>query len=323
MSGLASIGLCLRGTPVRVTDLPEHAALDEPSRHVFESLGIDTVLVDEGSGSAELAAAAASSALAGAGVAPADVDALVVVQGRVPEYLMASEATKVQAELGAARATTFSVADLGCVSISSAFLVAGALLDSNPAWDVVLIAHGSKPPAPRRFRYPVTVNGDGGVGVVVTRDRGPRVLDVAIETNGEYWDLYRVDFKDKPHREWTEECKSLKTYSFKLAIESRNRFAALNETVLARAGKTMSDVDHFVMQNLSSGAFRFYEEFFKIEFAKACKTNLARYGHLGSMDVPLNLQTAIESGEASPGDLVLVMNNSPVAAWSTMLVEIA
>ena len=321
MSGIASIGVCLRGEATRVADLPEHAVLDEPARHVFDSLGIDTVLVD-GSDAATLAAEAATSALAAAGVAPDEVDALVTAQGRVPELLMTSEATKVQAQVGAARATTFSVADLGCVSISSAFLVARALLDSNPSWTNVLVAHGSKPPSPRRFRYPVTINGDGGVAVVMRRDARPRIVDVAIETNGEYWDLYRVDFKDKPERDWVEECKSLKTYSFKLAIESRNRFAALNEAVLARAGKTLADVDHFVMQNLSAGAFRFYEEFFGIEFAKACKTNLARYGHLGSMDVPLNLHTAIETGEASPGDLVLVMNNSPVAAWSTMLVEV-
>lgn len=322
MSGIAAIGVSLAGTPTRIAELPEHAALDEPSRHVFDSLGIDTVLVDDASTAADLAAAAARSALDGAGVAAADVDALVTVQGRVPELLMASEATRVQAEVGAVRATTFSVADLGCVSISSAFLVARALLDSNPSWRSVLIAHGSKPPAPRRFRHPVTVNGDGGVAVVMTRDATPRILDVAIETNGEYWDLYRVDFKDKPTRDWVEECKSLKTYSFKLAIESRNRFKALNESVLARAGRTLADVGHFVMQNLSAGAFRFYEEFFGIEFAKACKTNLARYGHLGSMDVPLNLHTGIETGEMGPGDLVLVMNNSPVAAWSTMLVEV-
>ena len=320
MSGIAGVGVCLDGRPTGITELPEHAALDEPSRHVYESLGIDTVLVDD-AGAATLAARAAASALDDAGLRPDDVDALVTVQGRVPELLMTSEATRIQAAVGAARATTFSVADLGCVSINSALLVARALLDSNPSWRVVLVAHGSKPPAPRRFRYPVTVNGDGGVAVVMTRHATPRILDLAIETNGEYWDLYRVDFKDKPEREWAEECKSLKTYSFKLAIESRNRFAALNESVLARAGKTMRDVDHFMMQNLSAGAFRFYEEFFGIELAKACKTNLARYGHLGSMDVPLNLHTAIESGEVSRGDLVLVMNNSPVAAWSTMLVE--
>jgi 3-oxoacyl-[acyl-carrier-protein] synthase-3 len=320
VSGIAAIGISLDGVPTPITSLPEHAALDEPARHVYESLGIDTVLVDD-SGAADLAAAAAVSALGRAGVAPGDVDALVIVQGRVPELFMASEATKVQAAAGTTRATAFAVADLGCVSINSAFLVARALLDSNPSWANVLIAHGSKPPAPRRFRYPVTVNGDGGVAVLMARDASPRILDVAIETNGEYWDLYRVDFKDKPHREWVEECKSLKTYSFKLAIESRNRFAALNDAVLARAGKTMADVDHFVMQNLSAGAFRFYEEFLGIEVAKACKVNLARYGHLGSMDVPLNLHTGIESGEISSGDLVLVMNNSPVAAWSTMLVQ--
>jgi 3-oxoacyl-[acyl-carrier-protein] synthase-3 len=322
MSGLSTIAVHVPGASVRVSDLPELAQLDEPARHVFESLGIDTVQVDEGSDAADLAAAAGKEALASAGIAPSDVDALVVVQARVPPLLMTSEATRVQADLGASRAMTFSVADLGCVSISSAFVVASALLESHPEWDSVLIAHGSKPPSPRRFRYPVTVNGDGGVAAVMTRDATPRILDVGLETNGEYWDLYRVDFKDRPYREWVEECKSLKTYSFKLAIESRNRFAALNEAVLARNGKTLAHVDCFMMQNLSAGAFRFYEEFFGIELAKACKANLARYGHLGSMDVPLNLHTAMETGEVAPGDLVLVMNNSPVAAWSTMLVEI-
>ena len=321
MTGIAAIAAHLPGELVRVDQLPEHAQLDEPGRHVFGSLGIDTVIVDEASDGADLAAGAASAALASAGVDPGDVDALVVVQGRVPPLLMTSEATRVQETAGLTKAMVLSVADLGCVSISSAFVVGAALLDSHPEWDTVLIAHGSKPPTPRRFRYPVTVNGDGGVAVLLRRDATPRIVDVAVETNGEYWDLYRVDFKDKPVAEWVEECKSLKTYSFKLAIESRNRFSALNEGVLARAGRSLGDVDHFMMQNLSAGAFRFYEEFFGIEFAKACKTNLARYGHLGSMDVPLNLQTGIETGEVAPGDLVLIMNNSPVAAWSTMLVE--
>lgn len=321
MTALAAIATDLAGELVRVEDLPEHARMDEPARAVFAKLGIDTVLVAEPSDTADLAAAAARSAVSAAGIAPGAVDALVVVQGRVPPLLMTSEATRVQAAIGADKATVFSVADLGCVSISSAFEVGASLLASHPHWDNVLIAHGSKPPTPRRFRYPVTVNGDGGVAVVLRREGGPRILASGLETNGEYWDLYRVDFKDKPFSEWFEECKSLKTYSFKLAIESRNRFAALNESVLARAGKTLADVRHFMMQNLSAGAFRFYEEFFGIEFAKACKANLARYGHLGSMDTPLNLQTGIESGEVAPGDLVLVMNNSPVAAWSSMLVE--
>jgi 3-oxoacyl-[acyl-carrier-protein] synthase-3 len=322
VTGIAAIASHLPGRPVRVTDLPEYAQLDEPARHVYDSLGIDTVMVDEGSDGSDLAAEAARAALESAGIAPGDVDALVVVGGRVPPLLMTSEATKVQADLGASRALTFSVGDLGCVSINSALAVGSALLDAHPQWDVVLLAHGSKPPSPRRFRFPVTINGDGGVAAVLTRAARPRIVDLALETNGEYWDLYRVDYQDRPFRDWIEECKSLKTYSFKLAIESRNRFAALNEAVLARAAKTPADVGCFLMQNLSAGAFRFYEEFFGIEIAKACRTNLARCGHLGSMDVLLNLQSAVEGGEAGPGDLVLIMNNSPVAAWSTMLVEV-
>lgn len=53
-----------------------------------------------------------------------------------------------------------------------------------------------------------------------------------------------------------------------------------------------------------------------------CATHLARYGHLGAMDVVLNLDRLVASGELRPGDRVLVLNNSPVAAWAVSLWEI-
>src|SRR5207245_5486242 len=97
--------------------------------------------------------------LAKAGVTADEVDGLIAVQGRVPDYLMASEATRLQAAIGAARAVTLGVGELGCVSISAALLTARAMLLANPGWRWVLLAHGSVPPTPRRYRQPVTVNG--------------------------------------------------------------------------------------------------------------------------------------------------------------------
>jgi 3-oxoacyl-[acyl-carrier-protein] synthase-3 len=246
------------------------------------------------------------------------------VQSRVPEFLMASEATKIQAAIGASTAMTFSVADLGCVSINAALITAESLLLANETINNVLIAHGSKPPTLRRFRRPVTLNGEGGFACLVSATgEGPRVLDLKLETNGEYWDLFHVEYRDKAVSEWVETCKNPKAYSFQLAIESRNRFRTINEEVLSRSSLTIDNVDHFIMQNLSLGAFNFYEEFFKIRFAKACHENLKAYGHLGSMDILFNLETGITTGEFSAGDKVLIMNNSPVAAWSSALVEIA
>jgi 3-oxoacyl-[acyl-carrier-protein] synthase III len=77
------------------------------------------------------------------------------------------------------------------------------------------------------------------------------------------------------------------------------------------------------MQNLSEGAFTFYEETLGIEFAPACRRNLRRFGHLGPIDVILNLHTELQSGSIENGDRILILNNAPVAAWSVMLFEVA
>lgn len=321
----AAISAIATSMPERFTaveDLPEIPGLTEIEAQNLRGVGIDTVGDDPELDAAALAARAAAAALGDAGLSPAEVSALILVQARVPEYFMASEATKVQAALGVSEAMTFTVADLGCVSISAALLTAKSLLAGDDRIDNVLIAHGSKAPTPRRYRHPVTVNGEGGIALAMGRDGDLELVDISLETDGTYWELFRVRYRDIPHSQWYEECTSTKDYSFRLAIESRNRFTRMNDELLARNGLSAGDVDHYVMQNLSAGAFQFYEDHFKIAFAKACRTNLQRYGHLGSMDVVLNLHTAISSGEFGAGDLVLVMNNSPVAAWSSMLVRV-
>lgn len=322
MIAIAAVGSHIPAASLRVAELPELSELDETARTTFLGLGIETISADDGLSAPDLAAVSAKEALAEAGIPPADVHALVLVESRVPEAFMASEATRVQDAIGAQRALAFSVGGLGCVSITPALLASRGLLAADPELGHVLVAHGSKPPAPRRYRHPVTISGDGGGAIVVARDGPIRVIDLDLETNGAYWDLYRVDYRDRPAAHWAEACSDIPTYSFRLALESRNRFAAMNERLLARNGLTARDVAHVVMQNLSEGAFRFYEEAFGLRIAAACRENLRRHGHLGPLDVILNLRTGIDSGEFTARDRVLVMNASPVAAWSSMLVEI-
>lgn len=158
------------------------------------------------------------------------------------------------------------------------------------------------------------------MALTVSRDSTFRIVDMCIETNGAYWDLFKVDYRQSDAKGWEEVCRDRPTYTFSLAIESRNRFRRLNIDLLRRNGLDLSDIDHFVMQNISIGAFEFYEQCLEIHFARSCRTNLRRFGHLGSMDIIINLHTGLLSGEFSSGDRVLVMNNSPVAAWSSMLI---
>ncbi|WP_240554210.1 3-oxoacyl-[acyl-carrier-protein] synthase III C-terminal domain-containing protein [Streptomyces niveiscabiei] len=315
------MGHALPEASVRLDALP---ALAEPAgdrERTLRGLGIETVRVAEGTDATELAERAAREALRRGGIDGPELGGLIVVEQRAPGKLLSSEVTRLQRLLGAERALAFSVGGLGCVSVTPALLAARGLLAADPDLRDVLVVHGSTPASPYRYRHPVTVNGDGGQALLVSRSGALRVLDIAQETNGAYWDLFHVDYRDRPSAEWREECADLPGYSFRLAVETRDRLTAMLRTLLERNGMTPADVRGYVSQNLSAGGHAFTEEVLGIELLGVCRENLRRYGHLGPNDVFLNLHTALERGEFTEGDRVVVINVSPVAAWSLLLIE--
>lgn len=321
MIGIEHIATFFGTRRLRVRDLPERPELSDEERTLLDNLGIESVVADDGYDGLDLALEAARRLISTNGLDPQEIDLVLLLEGRAPSQLMASGAARLQAAVGASQALAFTLGDLGCVSIAAALeMVQGLLANGRKR---ALIAYGSRPATPRRFRYPVTVLGDGGFALTVTQDAARnRILSHRVEVNGDYWDLFSVDVRDKAPGEWRESCKSVQVYSFGLAIESRNRFRRLNERVLGEAGLAPADIRHHLMQNISVGAFGFYESFLGIEFADGCFENLERYGHLGPMDVILNLQAGLTSGAFRPGDRVLMMNNSPVAAWSSTVLQI-
>ncbi|MEU5978859.1 3-oxoacyl-ACP synthase [Streptomyces sp. NPDC047315] len=304
-----------------VDQLPELADLPALRREHALSLGVDTVRDAGEASEVDLAERAARAALDRAGLDAADVDALLLVQGRVPEYLLASEATRLQHRLGAHRAFATGVGDLGCVSVSAAFALGSALLRGDPRCRTVLVVAAARTPTRARYRPPMTLLGDGAAAVLLTVDgEGTHELvDQIVRSDGSYADLFRIDYRDLPSRDWVEECADEPTYSFRLAVESRKRFAALNAELLARNGLAASRVGTHLTQNLAAGAFAFWQEALDVEIDPVCRRNLAAYGHLGSVDVLINLTDA--AATQAPGEHALVMNSSPVAAWSTWLLR--
>lgn len=115
-------------TVAEVATLAELSELPAHRRDHALALGIDTVRTADAMTEVDLAAEAARIALTRPRLDAADLDALILVTGRAPHYLLASEATRLQHRLGATRAFTTAVGDLGCVSISSALTLAAALV---------------------------------------------------------------------------------------------------------------------------------------------------------------------------------------------------
>ncbi len=319
MIGLKSIEFFIPENLYPTRELAEVKNLTPPAQKIFDSLQIETVSIAEDFNNIEQAAEASKLAIMNANLTPDDIDLVIYLQGRTPEYLMSSEATAVQDRVGIKNAHSFTLTDLGCANISNALLVAQNFLKANPEMNNILICCGSKPISKDRYREAVTIIGDGGMGVIVGRTERNRIIDIKLITDGKYWDLWKIDYKKRLEDEYKEICTSPR-YKFELAIASRNNFTELNEAICKE--NDVEKVDSYIMQNLSISAFGFNENAFKVKFAQSCYENCSKYGHLGSIDVLLNYKLGIRNGELKQGDIVLIMNNSPVACWSTILIEV-
>ena len=85
----------------------------------------------------------------------------------------------------------------------------------------------------------------------------------------------------------------------------------------ARGGRVQR-IDHHIVANLSLAAQAATEAATGVKLASSCRENCARYGHMGALDTLLNYRMALDRGELSAGDVVLIQNSSPAACWSSM-----
>jgi 3-oxoacyl-[acyl-carrier-protein] synthase-3 len=318
--GIGAIRCLLPDERVKVADLPEFALLGHEEAEFARSSGVDTVAVfaDEET-TTGLAGRVCGELLA---EHPEEPDLLLLVGPRSPEVLLGSDSAQVQDISGLRSAFAFTVDGLGCAGSSAAWGLARDLLLADPSRDSVLIAHASRPTGVDRIRYPVTVIGDGAFAMTMRRGGRPVLRAHRMETDGSFNDLFRVDYKKAPWYEWREECQSPDRYRFELAMHSQKRLDRLVDQVLADAGVTKARVAATLMQNVTSSAYGFYEALLDLPIHQVCGRHLSELGHLGAMDVVLNLHHLLAAADLKPGDLVLVLNNSPVAAWAVTLWEV-
>jgi 3-oxoacyl-[acyl-carrier-protein] synthase-3 len=314
--GIGAIHCVLPQDRAKVVDLPEFALLGHDEQEFARASGVDTVSVFEDEATTGLAARAI------AGLGQVDPDVLMVVGARSPEVLLGSDSGSVEHQAGLKKAFSFTVDGLGCAGSSAAWALAADLLRADPGRESVVIAHASRPTGADRIRFPVTVIGDGAYAMTMVRGGRPVLRAHRQETDGSFHDLFRVDYKQAPWYEWREECESADRYRFELAMHSQKRLGRLVREVLADAGVEIPQVSATLMQNVTASAYGFYEALLGTPIHPVCGQHLSELGHLGAMDVVLNLDALLRSGELSEGDLVLVLNNSPVAAWAVTLWEV-
>lgn len=317
--GIGAIRCLLPGDRVDVAELPEMRRLTDAEKEFVARSGVRTVGVFDGKSPAELAAQACRELLIDT---PAEPDLMILIGPRAPDVLIGSDAGRVQAESNLASTFPFTLDGLGCAGSSAAWALARDLLVADPSRNSILITYASRPTGVDRIRVPVTVIGDGAFAMTMVRGGRPVLRAHRMEADGRFHDLFRVEYKQTPFEQWREECRDNDVYSFQLAMESRVRLSRLVDQVLTDAGVGKADVATTLMQNVTASAYTFYEKVLGLPIHPVCATHLADGGHLGAMDVVLNLDQVLRTGDVGPGDLVLVLSNSPVAAWTVTLWEV-
>ncbi|WP_431973613.1 hypothetical protein [Micromonospora haikouensis] len=316
--GIGAVHCVLPTVRIPVGELPETELMTADERAFVDASGIDTVGEFADEPVATLAARAVRELYE---THPGPADLLLMVGSRAPDVLIGSDVSRVQQESGLRSAFAFSIDGLGCTGSSAAWGIARDLLVSDPGRERVVIAHASRPAGPDRVRYPVTVIGDGAYAMTMVRGGRPVLRAHRVETDGAFHDLFTVDYKKTPWYEWREHCEAPDRYRMELALHSRLRLSRMVDEVLAEA-KVERDGVATLMQNVTASAYQFYESLLGLPIHPVCRAHLTVYGHLGAMDVVLNLQALVASGDVREGDHVLVLNNSPTAAWSVTLWEI-
>ncbi|CAA9287667.1 MAG: hypothetical protein AVDCRST_MAG41-4135 [uncultured Corynebacteriales bacterium] len=317
--GIGAVRCLLPTGFTAVTDLPEMRRLGAREKEFVAQSGVRTVGVFAGRTPADLAAQASRELLAGA---PREPDQLILIGPRAPEVLIGSDACQVQFESGLRDTFPFTLDGLGCAGSSAAWSLARDLIVADPSRESVLITYASRPTGADRIRYPVTVIGDGAFAMTLVRGGRPVLRAHRMAADGRFHGLFRVDYKNSPPEQWREECRDDDQYKFDLAMQSRSRLGRLVDEVLAAEGVTKADIATTLMQNVTASAYTFYQRSLGLRIHPVCAEHLAEFGHLGAMDVVLNLDRVLSAGELRRGDLMLVLSNSPVAAWTVTLWEI-
>ncbi|WP_055550569.1 3-oxoacyl-[acyl-carrier-protein] synthase III C-terminal domain-containing protein [Streptomyces kanamyceticus] len=317
--GIGAIHCLLPDERTSVADLPELARLTDEELKFAEQAGIKSVGVFPDTEPTELAARACKELLAGQSDVP---DLLLHIGSRAPDVLIGSDSGKIAHLAGLAGTFPFTVDGLGCAGSSAAWGLGRDLLLGDPSRKSVLITYGSRPTAADRVRRPVTVIGDGAFAMTLVRGGRPVLKAHRMEADSSFHDLFKVDYKHHPWSQWREECADNDRYSFELAMHSRTRLGKLVDQVLADAGIGKDDVAATLMQNVTASAFQFYKTTLGLPIHPVCATHLAELGHLGPMDVVLNMDRLLATGELERGQHVLVLSNSPVAAWTVTLWEV-
>ena len=263
------------------------------------------------------------------------VDGLIFCTS-TPDHPIPSNACLLHGRLGLAQNVLALDINMGCSGYVYSLEVARSLIQSGTA-KKILLATGDT--------YSQFINagdratrvlfGDGAAVSIIARsddDRG--IVDISLGSSGKHYDRFMVPAGGA--RQPLSEATSIETIDKSgnvrtpenITMDGFGVLSFFNGTipgeVLALLKKNNLDIespDLFVFHQASRVALDSIARALKIPDGKMVR-NMDKVGNLVSASVPVALKMALDDGQASPGDLVVLCGFGVGLSWATALVRL-
>lgn len=289
---------------------------------VLAELEIDRVHTCGPSEPFELMVGAAHEALSAAGIARDHVD-LILDYSTLPGEAGVSSplAHRLSEELGARTSLNLSFKFGGCAGFHLAVKQAAALMRTDPRLKVALLVAADSPPPGNRTLLPVTVQGDAGSAVVLTRDggAGPEIVATEVLTLGHLHRVIRLE--PGPAGVGLQLCVDARMLEEDVLPIFYLHFHRLVQRIYADARLTASDIDHVVYSNLSGSDRRGFFRAMGFSPDSAPGTCMPECGHTFASDLVLNYVDLEKQGAIRPGQWLLFASAGIGFTWGVTLVR--
>jgi 3-oxoacyl-[acyl-carrier-protein] synthase-3 len=283
-------------------------------------------VVAEGECASDLAAKASRTALAKAGVAAEDLTH-VICASCTPDAYCPSAATQLEHKIGAAGCMAFDV-NAACSGFLYALQTSRAMLALDP--EAKVLACAAEVMTSRvnwQDRTTCVLFGDGAGAAVITADKGDdgvELVDALLESDGQYGDLLTISGggSSNPYTlgHTVDDSHFIRMQGrevYKVAVRSMTDVC---QRLLAQNNLTTDDVDLLVPHQANSRIIEAVGKKLGIERERVY-FNVQNYGNTSAASVGIALAEAVDNGDITPGQTVLVTTFGGGFTWAAFLLR--
>ena len=267
-------------------------------------------IVETGVTTSDIAIEASRLALTRSGISPRELD-LIIVATVTPDMLTPSTACIVQAAIGAQNAAAFDIS-AGCTGFIYGMVTAEkVLLSSDYRYALVVGAETLSKVTDWTDRNTCIIFADGAGAMILGKGLGSQgILSSCLGADGGGADLIRIPAGGSKIPASQESIANglhfLKMNGqdvFKFAVKAIPEYT---NRVLAQAGFSIEDVDHFVFHQANLRIIENGAKRLNIPMNKVL-TNVEWNGNSSAASIPVVIAEAEEAGKIKSGELVLMM----------------